>query len=44
MELDQGQLDALSAAVAQGSFEATARYLHITPSDVSSASRPWRPG
>jgi LysR family transcriptional regulator, chromosome initiation inhibitor len=35
MELDQGQLDALSAAVVQGSFEAAARYLQITPSDVS---------
>src|SRR5260370_12015985 len=35
MELDQGQLDALSAAVAEGTFEAAARYLHITPSAVS---------
>jgi len=33
--LDQGQLDALSAAVAEGTFEAAARYLHITPSAVS---------
>ena len=35
MELDQAQLDALSAAVAEGTFEAAARYLHITPSAVS---------
>jgi LysR family transcriptional regulator, chromosome initiation inhibitor len=35
VELDQGQLDALSAAVAEGTFEAAARYLHITPSAVS---------
>ena len=35
MELDQGQLDALSAAVAEGTFEAAARYLHVTPSAVS---------
>lgn len=35
MELDQGQLDALSAAIAEGTFEAAARYLHITPSAVS---------
>jgi LysR family transcriptional regulator (chromosome initiation inhibitor) len=35
VELDQGQLAALSAAVAEGTFEAAARYLHITPSAVS---------
>jgi LysR family transcriptional regulator (chromosome initiation inhibitor) len=35
MELDQGQLDALSAAVTEGTFEAAARSLHITPSAVS---------
>jgi LysR family transcriptional regulator, chromosome initiation inhibitor len=35
VELDQGQLEALSAAVAEGTFEAAARYLHITPSAVS---------
>ena len=35
MQLDQGQLDALSAVVAEGTFEAAARYLHITPSAVS---------
>src|SRR3984957_18334031 len=35
MELDQGQLDALTAAVAEGTFEAAARYLHVTPSAVS---------
>lgn len=35
MHLDQGQLDALSAAVAEGTFEAAARYLHITSSAVS---------
>lgn len=35
MELDQGQLDALSTAVAEGTFEAAARYLDITPSAVS---------
>jgi LysR family transcriptional regulator, chromosome initiation inhibitor len=35
VELDQGQLGALSAAVAEGTFEAAARYLHITPSAVS---------
>jgi LysR family transcriptional regulator, chromosome initiation inhibitor len=35
MDLDQGQLDALSAAVAEGTFGAAARYLHITPSALS---------
>ena len=35
VELDLGQLDALSAAVAEGTFEAAARCLHITPSAVS---------
>ena len=35
MQLDQGQLAALSAAVAEGTFEAAARHLHITPSAVS---------
>jgi LysR family transcriptional regulator, chromosome initiation inhibitor len=35
VQLDQGQLDALSAAVAEGTFDAAARLLHITPSAVS---------
>lgn len=35
MVLDPDQLDAVSAAVAEGTFEAAARYLHITPSAVS---------
>ena len=35
MEFDQAQLEALSACVAEGTFEAAARRLHITPSAVS---------
>jgi LysR family transcriptional regulator, chromosome initiation inhibitor len=33
--IDPGQLEALSAAVAEGSFEGAARALHVTPSAVS---------
>ena len=33
--LDAAQLEALSAAVAEGTFEAAARALHVTPSAVS---------
>jgi LysR family transcriptional regulator, chromosome initiation inhibitor len=35
MELNPGQLEALSASVAEGTFEAAARSLHVTPSAVS---------
>lgn len=35
MEFDLAQLRALSATVAEGSFEAAARVLHVTPSAVS---------
>ena len=35
MEFDLAQLRALSATVAEGSFEAAARQLHVTPSAVS---------
>ncbi len=35
MELDLAQLDALSHAVSEGTFEAAARALHVTPSAVS---------
>lgn len=35
MALDSGQLAALQAVVDEGSFEAAARALHITPSAVS---------
>jgi LysR family transcriptional regulator (chromosome initiation inhibitor) len=35
MDLDLGQLRALSAAVAEGTFEAAARALHVTPSAIS---------
>ena len=35
VQLDQGQLDALSAAVAEGTFDAAARHLNVTPSAVS---------
>jgi LysR family transcriptional regulator, chromosome initiation inhibitor len=33
--IDQGQLDALVAAVTEGTFDAAARTLHVTPSAVS---------
>jgi LysR family transcriptional regulator (chromosome initiation inhibitor) len=33
--LDPGQLEALAAAVAEGTFDAAARALHVTPSAVS---------
>jgi LysR family transcriptional regulator (chromosome initiation inhibitor) len=33
--IDQGQLDALLAAVTEGTFDAAARTLHVTPSAVS---------
>jgi LysR family transcriptional regulator (chromosome initiation inhibitor) len=39
MDLDLAQLRALSAAVAEGTFEAAARALHITPSAVSQRIR-----
>ena len=39
MELDLGQLRALSAAVDEGTFEAAARRLHVTPSAVSQRLR-----
>jgi LysR family transcriptional regulator (chromosome initiation inhibitor) len=39
MEFDQGQLEALSACVAEGTFEAAARRLHLTPSAVSQRIR-----
>jgi LysR family transcriptional regulator (chromosome initiation inhibitor) len=35
MELDLDQLAALAAAVAEGSFDAAARRLHVTPSAIS---------
>lgn len=35
MQLDLAQLDALSRAVSEGTFEAAARALHVTPSAVS---------
>src|ERR1700761_622134 len=35
MEINQGQLEALSASVAEGTFEAAAHSLHVTPSAVS---------
>jgi LysR family transcriptional regulator (chromosome initiation inhibitor) len=35
VEFDQGQLEALSASVAEGTIEAAARRLHVTPSAVS---------
>jgi LysR family transcriptional regulator, chromosome initiation inhibitor len=35
MNLDPGQLDALAAAVSEGTFDAAARALHVTPSAVS---------
>jgi LysR family transcriptional regulator (chromosome initiation inhibitor) len=39
MDLDLGQLRALAAAVAEGTFEAAARSLHVTPSAVSQRIR-----
>ncbi|MCL3860911.1 LysR family transcriptional regulator ArgP [Actinotalea sp. K2] len=39
MELDAGQLRALSAAVSEGTFEAAARALHVTPSAISQRLR-----
>ncbi len=39
MDLDVGQLRALSAAVAEGTFEAAARALHVTPSAISQRLR-----
>src|SRR6185312_12208010 len=33
--IDQGQLEALLAAVTEGTFDAAARALHVTPSAVS---------
>src|SRR3984957_18132933 len=35
MNLDLDQLEALAAAVSEGTFEAAARLLHLTPSAVS---------
>lgn len=39
MRWDSGQLEALAAVVAEGSFEAAARSLHVTPSAVSQRIR-----
>ncbi len=39
MDLDVGQLRALSAAVSEGTLEAAARALHVTPSAVSQRVR-----
>ncbi|NMR21157.1 LysR family transcriptional regulator ArgP [Cellulomonas fimi] len=39
MELDLAQLRALSAAVSEGTFEAAARALHVTPSAISQRLR-----
>ncbi|WP_432536455.1 LysR family transcriptional regulator ArgP [Kineococcus arenarius] len=39
MDLDLGQLRALSAAVSEGTFEAAARALHVTPSAISQRLR-----
>lgn len=39
MDLDLGQLRALAAVVAEGTFEAAARALHVTPSAVSQRIR-----
>ncbi|GAB2909062.1 LysR family transcriptional regulator ArgP [Rhodococcus aerolatus] len=39
MDLDPGQLRALSVAVAEGSLEGAARVLHVTPSAVSQRLR-----
>ena len=35
MNLDPGQLEALAAAISEGTFDAAARALHVTPSAVS---------
>jgi LysR family transcriptional regulator (chromosome initiation inhibitor) len=35
MDLDLGQLEALAATVSEGTFEAAARTLHVTPSAIS---------
>ena len=35
MDLDSGQLDTFATVIAEGSFEAAARRLHVTPSAVS---------
>src|ERR1700728_4210357 len=35
MQWDRAQLQALAAAVAEGSFESAARRLHVTPSAIS---------
>jgi len=39
MDLDVAQLRALSAAVSEGTFEAAARTLHVTPSAISQRLR-----
>lgn len=39
MDVDLGQLRALSAAVSEGTFEAAARALHVTPSAISQRLR-----
>lgn len=39
MDLDLGQLRAMAAVVAEGTFEAAARALHVTPSAVSQRIR-----
>ncbi|PPK93393.1 LysR family transcriptional regulator (chromosome initiation inhibitor) [Kineococcus xinjiangensis] len=39
MDLDPGQLRALDVAVSQGTFEAAARALHVTPSAISQRIR-----
>src|ERR1700735_4859662 len=35
MDIELGQLDALAAAVSEGTFDAAARRLHVTPSAIS---------
>ncbi|WP_036965273.1 LysR family transcriptional regulator, partial [Promicromonospora kroppenstedtii] len=39
MRWDSRQLEALAAVVAEGSFDAAARALHVTPSAVSQRIR-----
>src|SRR5918912_1926907 len=39
VDLDLAQLRALSAAVSEGTFEAAARALHVTPSAISQRLR-----